>query len=61
MTSSRLLNIQFFAIKFVSANKSRFDQTKVSWGIYRKLSLIINEKLFYWGKINEERNLMKNV
>ena len=61
MTSSRVLKIQFFAIKFVLGNKSCFDQTKVSWGIYRKWSLIINEKLFYWGKINDERNLMKKV
>ena len=38
-----------------------FDQTKVSWGIYRKLTLRMKEKLFYWGKTNNERNFMKKV
>ena len=50
MTSSGVTKIRFC-----------FEQTKVSWGIYRKLSLIIKEKPFSWGKIKDEKNLMKKV
>ena len=33
---------------------------KVSWDIWRKLSTMEKE-LFYWGIINDERNLIKAV
>ena len=60
MTSSGVTKIPFWAIKIVALIKPRniLDQTKVSWGIYRKLYLIMKETPFYLGKIFNEESLM---